>query len=242
MPKFVALAREIRAMKLRDYSGDLGLASVVSLAAPNDVPTARLMPAAFRNPREQETMWRFALAHLRGDTVNFRELYSPQTDWMLVGPFPSDEKLGGHSVVYPPEQALELHAEYDGVGGKIRWREHHQSGPLLSVDFTKILQPKDRVTAYALCYVTSPVEQDAQIRFGANDADKLWFGGRLLHDSPHESTATLDCYVIPVRLPKGTAPILLKVTNGLGNWGFVLRLTDPQGRPLKNIRCGLTAP
>ena len=35
-PKYVALAREIRALKSRDYSGDLGLASFASLAGPND--------------------------------------------------------------------------------------------------------------------------------------------------------------------------------------------------------------
>ena len=43
-----------------------------------------------------------------------------------------------------------------------------------------------------------------------------------------------------MRLPKGTTPLLLKVTNNLGNWGFVLRFTDPQGRPLEKVRCGLT--
>ena len=84
-----------------------------------------LLPAVYRNPRDQETMWRMALAHLRGDMVNFRELFAPQIDWQLLGPFPSGENFAGHFTTYPPEQTLDLRAEYDGVGGKISWREHH---------------------------------------------------------------------------------------------------------------------
>jgi hypothetical protein len=30
--------------------------------------------------------------------------------------------------------------------------------------------------------------------------------------------------------------ILLKFTNGVHNWGFVIRLTDAQGHPLKSLK------
>jgi hypothetical protein len=43
-----------------------------------------------------------------------------------------------------------------------------------------------------------------------------------------------------VHVPKGTTPILLKITNNLHNWGFVLRVTDTRGRPLRNVKLSLS--
>jgi hypothetical protein len=42
--------------------------------------------------------------------------------------------------------------------------------------------------------------------------------------------------IVAVRVPKDTGPILLKITNNLHNWGFVLRVTDPPGHPLRNVK------
>ena len=78
------------------------------------------------------------------------------------------------------------------------------------------------------------------MRFASNDAGKVWLGGRLVHDYPREGSAELDRDIVPIRLPKGTTPILLKITNNLHNWGFFFRLTDSQGRQLKNVKFSLS--
>jgi hypothetical protein len=110
------------------------------------------------------------------------------------------------------------------------------------VDLKKVFSRSDYVCAYALCYVTSPTPVDAQIRLGTNDSGKLWLGGKLVFDYPYEGGAILDREIIPVRLPEGTTPILLKICNGQLNWGFVFRITDAQGRPLRDLRFGVTPP
>jgi hypothetical protein len=119
-PKFVALAREIREMKLRDYSADLGIATAMSLTGPEDTPNTRLFPASFRDPRDQETAWRVALDYLHGADLNLREHFGAQTEWWLIGPFPGGDQLAGHWHVFPPEQSLDLQAECDGLSGKVR--------------------------------------------------------------------------------------------------------------------------
>lgn len=238
-PKYVSLAKEIRELRLRDYSRDLGLAPWTSLAGPADSPTLRLVPIEFRRERDQEAGWKVALDYFRGRETDFRKHFGSVTDWLVLGPFPSDADLSAHFAVLPPEKSLDLRAEFDGMNGKIRWRELHQSGTHASVDFKKVFQPTEQVCAYALCFITSPVEQDAQIRFASNDAGKVWFGGKLVHDYPYEGTAFLDRDFIPVRLPKGTTPVLLKITNNKVNWGFVFRVTDTHGAPLTNVKFGL---
>ena len=234
-PKYVSLARETRAARLRDYSAKLGLSPWVSFAGPADTPILRLIPAAFCNAREQAAAWRLALDYFRGREINLRAHFGTVTDWLLLGPFPSDANLSAHHTVFPPEQSLDLRAECDGVNGKVRWQEHHQPGPNASVDLKKVFQPAEHVCAYALCFITSPTEQEAQLRLASNDAGKVWLSGRLVHDYPREGSIFLDRDIIPVRLPKGTTPLLLKITNNQANWGFVLRITDQQGRPLRNL-------
>jgi len=126
------------------------------------------------------------------------------------------------------------------MNGKARWKQHHQGGLSASVDFKKLFQPGEKVCAYALCFVTSPAEQQAQLRFASNDAGKVWLGGQLVHDYPHEGSAFLDRDIVPIHLPKGTTSILVKITNNLGNWGFVFRITDTRGRALANLKFGLS--
>jgi hypothetical protein len=234
-PKYVALARELRRMRPRDYSDDLGLAPAVSFAGPRDVPSLTLMPPASLDPRVSVRNWRLALDYFRGSVTDFHEYFGTQTHWMLMGPFPNGEHFTGHSAVYPPEQSIDLKAAHDGVNGKVRWIEHRQTGPLASVDLTKVFSPSEHVTAYALCWVISPAERPVQVRLGTNDAGKLWVGGALVFDYPYESTAMLDGEIIPVVLRAGATPILLKVSNGVHNWGFVFRITEPDGRPAKGL-------
>jgi hypothetical protein len=239
-PKYVALAKEIRALRLRDYSADLGLAPWVSPTGPTDSPRLRLVQAGYRDPRDQEAGWQLAIDYFHGKPARFREHYQPLTDWLLVGPFASDEHLSAHQAVLPPERNADPQAEYDGLGGKVRWQPYHQPGQNVSIDLTKVFKPTEQVCAYALCYVTSPAEQPAQLRFASNDAGKVWLGGQLVIDYPREGTAELDRDIASIRLPKGTTPILVKITNNRLNWGFVLRLTDAQGRALKNVSSSLS--
>jgi hypothetical protein len=240
VPKYMTLAKEIRGLQLRDYSADLGVTPWISLIGPADTPSVRLVRADYRDAREQEAGWRLALQYFHGGEVRFREHYGTVTDWLLVGPFASDDRLAAHFAAFPPELSSDPHAEYDGMNGKVRWQVHHQTGPHTSVDLTQVFKPTERVCAYALCFVSSPVAQEAQLRFASNDAGKVWLGGRLVHDYAREGSAELDRDIVPVHLPKGTTPILLKITNNLHNWGFVFRFTDSQGRALKHLKFSLS--
>jgi len=239
-PKYVALAKEIRALRLLDYSARLGIASSMSFIGPTDTPALRPFPAGFCNPHDQAAAWRLALDSFRGREVNLREHYRTVTDWLVLGPFSSDSKLSAHNTVLTPEQSLNLQAEYDGISGKIRWQERRQGGLTASFDLKKVFEPGEHVCAYALCFITSPIEQEAQFRIASNDAGKAWLGGKPVYDYPYEGSVYLDRDIVSVRLSKGTTPVLLKITNNLGNWGFVFRVTDSQGRPLTNLKFSLS--
>ena len=238
-PKYAAIAQRLRRMEPGGYAKELGLVPCISFAGPRDVPLVRLAPTALCEPRELAENWKVALDCYKGAEIDLHKHFGTQTDWMIIGPFDNAGDFEGHRTAYAPEEEIDLKAEYDGLGGKVRWREHRQEGPLASVDFTKIYEPAEHVCAYALCYVTSPAEREVRIRLGTNDSGKLWLGGELVFDYPREGTAFLDREIIPATLPAGATPILLKICNGELNWGFVFRITDAAGRVLDDLRYSL---
>jgi len=241
-PKYVALAKELRDMKLRDYSEDLGIVPSLSFAGPADNPQVRLVPLESVNPEDTEKFWDVALRYYKGEEVDFEGMFGTQTEWWTIGPFANGEGFAGHHAVYPPEKEIDLEGVYDGLNGKVRWQSHKEKENRLTVDFTKIYQPTEHVCAYALCYVTSPEERDVQIRVGTNDSGKVWLGDKLVLDYPQEGTAYLDREIIPVTLPAGTTPILIKICNGENNWGFAFRITDQKGRPAEGLTFSLKPP
>ncbi|MCP4641283.1 MAG: hypothetical protein GY851_12650 [bacterium] len=241
-PKLRALAEQVRHLRLGDYSKDLGVVPAMSFMGPHDLPLVRLIPASNRARQEIEDGWHVALDHLNGADLSLREHYGTRTHWMLLGPFPAASRLDGHDAVYPPEEGIDLHGEYDGAGGTIRWSEYRQAGQLASVDLTRVFDHTENVCAYALCYVTSPEERHVHLRIGTNDSGKLWIGDELVYDYPHEGAAFLDRDIVPVTLPKGPTPILIKISNGGKNWGFVFRVTDTDGHPASGLRFSVANP
>ena len=242
--KWVELAKELRAGVLRDYSKDLGLVPLPSLVGPNDdsklelVPVHSGMPDA-RNPIYEEA-WEMGLLLFEGADLNLRERLGTQTDWMIIGPFANDEEFSGYMAVYPPEETIDLQGEYEGFDGEtLKWSRYREEGSLTSVNLKKVYEPSEYVCGYAYCTIHSPEDKRVQLRIGTNDWGKMWVGGELVYDYPHDGRAILDRDIIPCTLKKGKNPILIKACNGQLDWGFVLRITDEEGNPVKDLKVEL---
>jgi hypothetical protein len=241
-PKFVQLAKDLRALVLRDYSTDLGLSVVTSFAGPREEGEIGLMPSPIitQSPLAdmQSMLRKMALRIHGGEEIDFPKELGVQTRWKLIGPF-ADSGGNGFAVDFPPEKELNLEGEYDGVEGKVKWIDYSGDPKVASVDLTKVFQPSEQVCAYALCYVQTAKPCEMQIRLGANDTCKLWVGGELAFENSAEGRIILDKDIIPWSLPAGTTPILLKVCNNKKDWGFIFRITDREGRPVRKTSFGL---
>jgi len=235
----VQTAKSLRDMVLRDYQPELQLTLVPTFAGPREEVEAGLMPESVYAHSAvaslNRTLWDLGIRLQRGEEIDLAKVLGTQTHWMLLGPF--DNKDGqGYATVYPPEKGLDLAAEYEGMTGSVRWTEYHAAPGHASVDLTKAFQPTEHVCAYALCFVNSRQSRDVQIRVGANDAWKLWVCGKPTYENPEEGRIILDRDIVPVNLPAGTTPILLKVCNNRKDWGFIFRITDADGIVIDDLR------
>lgn len=167
--------------------------------------------------------------------------------WWVVGPFdaPFDKAF---SMKLPPEEKIDVKAEYDGKGGKrIGWKKVERvikPGEDLTneffMDFDDVFGERVYECAcFALTYLESPEDMDASLGFGSDDGAVVWMNGEEVFrlDSGRAYSSKSDR--IPVKLKKGMNTLLVKVKQGGGDWGLCVHVETPDGRPLPQVRARL---
>ncbi|MEN8187442.1 MAG: glycoside hydrolase family 20 zincin-like fold domain-containing protein [Bacteroidota bacterium] len=98
--------------------------------------------------------------------------------------------------------------------------------PSEKIDLKKIFKQNEGVVAYAAIYIESDKEQEKIFGVGSNDGIKAWFNGEMILKVHKPRTVSVDDEYLKLNLKKGKNLLLLKIEQGLGGWGFVLRPVD----------------
>lgn len=160
-------------------------------------------------------------------------------DWSVIGPFDNTDREG-FDKVFPPEEEIDLGAEYEGKGGeKVRWQAFSTADEYGMVDVNKAYGPLKEVTAYTYTEYESAIDQPAELRLGCKNGWKIWLNGELVfgRDEYHRGMS-IDQYKLPVSLKKGTNTLLVKLCQNeqtedwTVQWQFQLRVCDASGTAL----------
>ena len=157
-----------------------------------------------------------------------------ENTWRVLGSF--DNTVGiGYNTKYITENTTEidLTAKYDGVDGQISWEKFTDDAFNGFIDFGEDINWR---VSYAWTTVTCPDEREVFFRFGSDDQSKIWLNGTEVFADTSAQTAILDKNTIPVTLKTGKNTILVKVCNEEMSWGFYLRVSDPDGKPLEGLK------
>ena len=155
-------------------------------------------------------------------------------DWLLAGPF---KAIGG-----PDGEAGFDPAPGDLLAGK-KWFVFKADAtpaaggypPPGAVDFAAAGIRGDDSAAYAFLRVKSPEKRKAVLRLGSDDGVAVWLNGREVFRNETVRGISADQDAVEVELDKGWNRLLLKISNqGLG-WGFIGRLTAPDGRGMTDL-------
>jgi hypothetical protein len=155
--------------------------------------------------------------------------------WKLIGPFDNvDDK--GWNTAHPPEEKVDLAAEYEGQKGKVKWFDHATTDDYGNIDLTKALDKHKGAVAYAYAEFLSDRDQPCDLRLGCINANKIWLNGKLLTENHvYHANSAVDQYLAKGELKKGKNSILLKVCQNeqtepwAQNWQFQLRVCDAIG-------------
>jgi len=148
--------------------------------------------------------------------------------WMVAGPYTQADTDGSglFDVAFAPEKNAD----------PVEWR------PLTAprngmVDLGKPMPGENRV-AYLRATVSSEEDQKALLELGSDDGIKVWLNGQVVHANNVVRPCSPGQDKVNVNLRKGDNLLLLKVTQGGGEFAAVARLRSPDGKPLSNVMVG----
>jgi hypothetical protein len=168
-------------------------------------------------------------------TVDVAPDYGVIGEWLMLGPYDNSDRKALDRIC-GPEQATHPAPSYMTAEGEQAWTPLRSDDLLGVVDLGEFYGRHDEVCAFALCYVHSPANQPAELRVGRNDQMAAYLGGKEVWRKAEGRMVIVDDDTIPITLPAGTTPLLLKVCNLGRAWGFTARLTGPDGAPLRGVR------
>lgn len=145
--------------------------------------------------------------------------------WEISGPYTDNDKglTQLHTIAFLPETDP----------AKAVWRKAagEADGRL---DLNREFRGNNRC-AYLRCQVLVPADTSAVLAVGSDDGVNVWLNGTVVHDKNVPRPFTWGEDTIPVKLAKGPNQLLLKVTQGGGDWMANARLRAPDGTLLDGL-------
>ncbi|MBF0252461.1 MAG: hypothetical protein HQL29_01465 [Candidatus Omnitrophica bacterium] len=174
----------------------------------------------------------YGLSRARG--IGLAENSQLIKDWYFIG------QIDNSSKPLPVEKQivedLDVKKEYTLENEeKLFWIRPYKETDHGYVNLSDLFMKKDFVRAYALTWVYSPASRPVLIRVGSDDGAVMWVNGNVVMDNLESKPARVDDDIVRSHLKKGWNPILLKVTQFWGGWGFYLRITDPRGKIIDDL-------
>ena len=154
--------------------------------------------------------------------------------WLILGAFDNAGGIGYHKA-YIQENAMQIDTsqKYDGIDGQISWQKSEDD---MLNGYISLGDNVDWGVAYAFATVTSPDEREVILKFDSDDQGKVWLNGEEVFTNTEAHSAIIDRYTIPVTLKPGKNSILVKVCEEEEGWGFYLRITDTDGKPIEDLK------
>lgn len=153
--------------------------------------------------------------------------------WYVLAPF-EDTAGKGLEMPVPPERGIDLAGVYPVKSGLAGWRIRETTGGVLGL--AEIYGAIKHGLAYAVCDVTSDETRAVQMHISSDDAAWVRLNGKEIYRFDGSRGLEMGGDIVPLALPRGTSRLEVKIYNRAGMWGFFVRFTDPQGRPVEGVR------
>lgn len=157
-------------------------------------------------------------------------------DWQCVGPFDNISGSGFNKEYGPLKQPATGKGFISYNNAAVDWfTPLHATGQ--GWIFVGASFPATDAVGYAQTFVLSDREQDAVLALGGNGALKVWMNDKLLLAQEEERATELDAFKVRCHLRKGYNRVLVQIgfTHGNNLPNFIVRLTDDQYNPLRDI-------
>jgi hypothetical protein len=155
--------------------------------------------------------------------------------WYIIGPF--SEGLASEQA---PEREIELNKSVKGKSADVKWKLANAAltGGQAVFDWEKnnAFNAKTNVSVYAMIHVKAPSAIDARLFISHDDGGRVWLNGTKVHDNDKSGGAVkADEFNVSIRLEEGWNRLLIKVNQGTGGFGMMMRITDSAKAPIAGL-------
>jgi len=151
------------------------------------------------------------------------------TTWLLAGPFAGSDTF---ATAFPPENPDAKDVEWRNIEASVGpFTDFIKEG---GVNLGTLIGGTNRV-AYLRTTVECPNAVDAVLELGSDDGIKAWLNGKLVHSNNAARPVKAASDKANVSLGKGCNVLMLKVTQGGGEWGAIARFVTPEGREIPGL-------
>jgi len=157
------------------------------------------------------------------------------TAWDMAGPYTVDD--GNLKKIFDAVFEPEKDADNKSIAWEIIPVGTNEGRPYL-VELDKALDGDNRA-AYLRTNVWSPAACDALLEIGSDDGNKVWLNGELVTEANAVRPVAPAQETAKIALKEGWNTLLVKVTQGGGEWSACIRICDPDGKPLKGLRASV---
>lgn len=148
--------------------------------------------------------------------------------WMLSGPYMQEGKTGADlfDMAFAPEKP----------GAAAEWRPVTvpPGGRPGLVEFDKLFGGNERA-AYVRTQLTATRSLEAQLLIGSDDGVKVWLNGQVVHANNAIRPCSPDQDKAKITLKPGANVLLVKVTQGGGEWSVCCRVRTLDGKELDGV-------
>ncbi|MBP7933937.1 MAG: hypothetical protein KA354_04740 [Phycisphaerae bacterium] len=177
-----------------------------------------------------------ALERIRevGPTDNLRKQATESLDrlrrfcvaWLFSGPYrEKDADATKHfDTVFEPEKA----------DSKAKWKA--LPAPARDAQGRCDLGGEQNCVGYVKTTIVSDKDQDAQLVMGSDDGLKVFLNGKVVHAVNVIRAFPAELDKASIKLRKGDNSLLLKITQGGGEWQFSCAVTAPNGEAITGVK------
>ena len=176
-----------------------------------------------------------------GETIDQSKQLGFLPKWRLIGPFDNVGTVNFDKVFPIENDGVQgaFKAAYEGKAETVKWKEETSEAADGMVDLAKIYSNEKGCIIYAATEFESEKDQDAEVRLGCINGNKIWVNGKLaMSNEVYHTGSQIDQYVEPIQLKAGKNQILLKLCQNeqKDSWAqvyqFQLRICDSTGKAI----------
>lgn len=169
--------------------------------------------------------------------------------WHVIGPFPSEKRLGPQQTFPVETKYLQNELRFDEAieyeGKSFEWKGFEITPEATSLKFAQVLPGRNDSVYFAATTLESSSNRSVEVLASGHETLQLWLNGEMIIDAPfYDQRPRLDRYRSRVELKEGPNVLFAKVCMGEGAGGgggrggspageLILRIVDDNGTGIK---------